>query len=96
MRMLNNISRAQTIYRRNKITGELVPVYHPFVLCICRRAGATQDEIARDICVSKSTVTRRIDWLLENGYVTREPDERDKRCLHIYPTDKMLSALPDI
>ena len=96
MRTLNNISRAQTIYRRNMVDGELAPVYHTYVLCITRMPGATQDEIARDICVSKSTVTRRIDWFLENGYVTRVPDENDKRCLRVYPTEKMLSALPKI
>ena len=96
MRSLNNISRAQTVYRRKRVDGEIVPAYHPYILCISRRPGATQDEIARDICTSKSTVTRRIDWFLENGYVTRIPDEQDKRCLRVYPTEKMLAVLPEI
>ena len=96
MKMLNNISRAQTIYRRNRIAGELAPVHQTYVLCITRSPGATQDEIARDICVNKSTVARHMDWFLENGYVTRVPDQNDKRCLRVYPTERMLAALPEI
>lgn len=96
MKKLNNISRSQAVYRKSKLDGELPPGCHTYVLAICRAPGRTQDELAADICTSKSTVARRIDWLLERGYVTREPSKEDKRCLLVYPTDKMLGILPEV
>ena len=96
MKKLNNISRSQAVFRNSKLGGELPPGCHTYVLAICRAPGRTQDELAADICTSKSTVARRIDWLLERGYVTREPSKEDKRCLKVYPTDKMLMLLPEV
>ena len=96
MKKLNNISRSQAVFRSSKLDGALPPGCHTYVLAICRVPGRTQDELAEDICTSKSTVARRIDWLLERGYVTREPSKDDKRCLKVYPTEKMLAILPDV
>ena len=96
MKKLNNISRSQAVFRSSQTDGELPPGCHTYVLAICRAPGKTQDELAADICTSKSTVARRIDWLLERGYVTREPSKEDKRCLKVYPTDKMLMLLPEV
>ena len=96
MKKLNNISRSQAVFRSSEFDGEFPPGCHTYVLAICRAPGKTQDELAADICTSKSTVARRIDWLLERGYVTREPSKEDKRCLKVYPTDKMLMLLPEI
>ena len=96
MKSLNNISRAQTNFRRARLDDSLPPNMHTYILAICAKPGMTQDEIASDICVNKSTVARRIDWCLENGYVTRNPAPEDKRCLCVYPTEKAISLLPSI
>ena len=96
MKKLNNISRSQSVFRNSKLDGVLPPWCHTYVLAICRAPGRTQDKLAEDICTSKSTVARRIDWLLERGYVTREASKEDKRCLNVYPTDKMLAILPEV
>ena len=96
MKSLNNISRAQTNFRRIKSDIDMPPTMHTYILSICANPGRTQDEIASDICVNKSTVARRIDWCLENGFVTRTPDPEDKRCLRVYPTEKAISVLPTV
>lgn len=96
MKTLNNISRSQAVFRRARLDFELAPSYHTYILAICRAPGRTQDELAADICTSKSTVARRVDWLLEHGYITRVPSEEDKRCLLVYPTEKMLEILPRV
>lgn len=96
MKSLNNISRAQTNFRRSRLDSSLPPTMHTYILAICSNPGQTQDELASDICVNKSTVARRIDWCLENGFVTRLPDPEDKRCLRVYPTEKAVSVLPMI
>ena len=97
MKMLNNISRSQAIYRHNRISADdLHSSQYSFVLAICREAGRSQEEIARELCLNKSTVARAINSLEEKGYVTRTPLPNDKRQFSVYPTEKMLKALPEV
>ena len=95
MKMLNNISRSQAIYRNNKIaTADLQSGHYAFVLAICREPGRSQEDLARELCVNKSTVARHLNYLEESGYVTRMPLSHDKRQLSVFPTDKMQAVLP--
>ena len=97
MKMLNNISRSQAIYRQSKVTaGDLQSCHYAFALAICREEGRSQEEIARELCVNKSTVARNLNYLEEKGYITRVPLKNDKRQFSVYPTEKMLSVLPEI
>jgi DNA-binding MarR family transcriptional regulator len=96
MKSLNNISRAQQVYRKTQL-GEELPVYmHPYILSICKNPGLTQDELGADLCVSKSMVSRRVEWLESNGYITRKIDPEDKRRQRLEPTEKALKALPEL
>jgi DNA-binding MarR family transcriptional regulator len=96
MKSLNNISRAQQVYRKTQF-GEELPVYmHPYILSICKNPGLTQDELGADLCVSKSMVSRRVEWLESNGYITRKIDPEDKRRQRLEPTEKALKALPEL
>ena len=94
--LLNRISRCQTAYRKTMLDEDFAPVYHAYALVICRHPGRTQDELAASLCISKSTIARGIEWLVENGYVNREPKTDDRRSLLIYPTEKMLEIYPRI
>lgn len=97
MKMLNNISRSQAIYRSNKITADdLQSSHYAYVLTICREPGRSQEDIARELCVNKSTAARNINYLEEKGYVVRQPLPNDKRQLSVCPTEKMLAVLPEI
>ena len=97
MKMLNNISRSQAVYRHNKISAaDMQAGQYAFALAICREPGRSQEEIARELCLNKSTVARNLNSLEENGYITRTPLPNDKRQFSVYPTDKMLSLLPEI
>ncbi len=96
MRRINVISRCSTIYKSERLEGELLGCHHPFVFCISKNPGMSQDEIARHICLNKSTVTRALAYLEEHGFVRREPDASDKRMLRVYPTEKMRDALPRV
>jgi DNA-binding MarR family transcriptional regulator len=44
--------------------------------------------------VNKSSVARRLAQLEKEGYVTREPDENDRRVLLVSPTKKAQELLP--
>ena len=97
MKMLNNISRSQAVYRHNKISAsDMQAGQYAFALAICREPGRSQEEIARELCLNKSTVARNLNCLEENGYITRTPLPNDKRQFAVHPTDKMLSVLPEI
>ena len=97
MKMLNNISRSQAIYRHSRISAtDLQTSHYAFVLAICREPGRSQEEIARELCINKSTAARNLTYLEEKGYISRNPLPNDKRQFSIYPTKKMLGFLPEI
>ena len=97
MKMLNNISRSQALYRHSRIAADdLQTGHYAFALAICRKPGRSQEELAKELCINKSTVTRNLNTLEENGYIKREALPQDKRQFAVFPTDKMLAVLPRI
>ena len=97
MKLLNNISRSQAVYRCSRISaGDLQSGHYAFVLAVCREPGRSQEDLARELCVNKSTVARNINYLEEKGYVTRSPLPQDKRQYSVYPTEKARDVLPEI
>ena len=60
----------------------------PYLTALCRRPGVTQEELARELNVNKSSVARQLAVLEEGGYVRRESAPGDKRSLMVYPTEK--------
>ena len=97
MKMLNNISRSQAIYRHSRISADdLQTTHYAFVLAICREPGRSQEDIAKELCLNKSTIARNLNYLEEKGYITRTSLPSDKRQFSVYPTEKMLSVFPEI
>lgn len=97
MRILNNISRCQATYRKKTIAAEdLCPNHYAFVLAICHEPGRSQDELARALCLDKSTVARTLAHLEKHDYITRIPNEKDKRQYLVHPTEKMLDIYPKV
>ena len=47
----------------------------------------TMGELSRATSIPQSTVTRMIDWMVENGYVDRFNDDADRRVVRIRLTD---------
>lgn len=97
MKTLNNISRCQAMFREKTVGVEdLCPNHYAFVLSICSQPGRSQEELAREICLDKSTVARALAYLEKHGYITRTPNEKDKRQYLVYPTEKMLDVCPKV
>ena len=97
MKLLNDVSRSQSIYRQAHVSAtDLSAGQYAFCLAICREPGRTQEALARDLCLNKSTVARGVNRLEERGYVVRAPQAGDRRCLLVYPTDKLRAVIPEI
>ena len=97
MKTLNNISRSQSVFRSNKLNvDDICAAHHTFIFAICRAPGSTQEELAKEICLNKSTVTRTLTHLENSGYVRRETNKDDKRSTLVFPTQKMLDLLPKV
>ena len=97
MRILNNISRCQAMYRKKKIAAEgLCTNHYAFVLAICFKPGRSQDELAQALCLDKSTVARALAHLEKYGYITRIPNDMDRRQYLVHPTEKMLDLYPKV
>ena len=92
MRQINITSRCATLYRERQLAGTGLSGCHtPYLLALYRRPGISQEELARDLNVNKSSVTRQLSAMEEKGYVRREPDPADRRSLLVYPTEKALA-----
>ena len=97
MKLLNNISRSQAIYRNSRVSADdLQAGHYAFVLAICREPGRSQEELARELCINKSTVARNLNYLEERGYLSRTPSPADRRQLLVYPTERMQAVLPEV
>ena len=97
MKTLNNISRSQSVFRTAKLKADgICAAHHTFILAICCNPGRSQEELAREICLNKSTVARTLTHLENKGYVRRETNKDDKRSILVFPTQKMLDLLPRV
>ena len=96
MKSLNIISRCQFAFRAKNSKGELNAIHHSLVLSICREPGRSQDELAKDICIDKSGVARALSSLEEKGFVERKTDPENKRKTLVFPTEKLLEAIPSV
>ena len=97
MRNLQVISRCFSAFRVEKLSDqELNASHQSYIYAISLHPGMTQDQLARHLCLNKSTVARGLAHLESAGYVERRPSETDKRVFLLYPTTKMLDTLPEV
>ena len=68
----------------------------PLIWMLIRDPGRSQEQITHDIRLNKSTVARSLAQLEESAYVVRIPKTEDKRCLLVYPTEKMYELMPTL
>lgn len=69
---------------------------HMYIFYLCHHPGTNQDELSKMLHLNKSNVTRSLQKLESDGFVTREIDSSDKRMIRVYPTKKATEVLPKI
>lgn len=68
----------------------------PYILYCCHHPGASQEQIAAWLNTSRSSATRQLAALEENGFITRAHSEKDRRLTLVTPTGKARDAVPRI
>ena len=97
MRQINIISRCATMYRDRALSDTgLAGCHTPYILALYRIPGCTQEELARDLNVNKSSVARQLAVLEERGFILREPSPGDRRSQLVSPTQRALDLQPRI
>ena len=94
---LTYISRCGAYYRSQQLEPlGLSSRQGTTLAAICTHPGITQDQLARQVVLNKSNITRQLTALEEKGYVNRIPSPTDRRAMQLYPTDKTMALLPQI
>ncbi len=94
-RNINVISRCAHAYRADCLADSgLGEAHYFYILRICSEPGISQDALAKSLYINKSSVTRALTTLEENGFVTRTPSPDDRRVVCVYPTERAHGVLP--
>lgn len=97
MKTIHHLARCSTQYRDHQLKGSGLTGYQaPYLPLICRKPGLTQDEIAQQLHVNRSSVTRQLTLLEQEGFITRQRSESDRRSIQIYPEQKLLDMMPTL
>lgn len=85
IKLLGIIERCNVQFRTKKFKDlEINGCHNPYFFVLNKKEGLTQDELAKDLHLNKSNVTRAIQSLNEKGYVNVKTDENDKRVNRVY------------
>lgn len=91
------VTRCAREFRSEAMAPHGLKGFHTgYLTRICNNPGISQDQLAKNMLVDKSTVARQAAVLEEGGFITRTPSVKDKRVLQLYPTEKTLALLPQI
>ncbi len=94
-RDLNVIARCGMQFRGERLAKlSLTAAQAPFILHLVALPGQSQEELAMKLHINPSNVARQLSLLEKEGFITREPLEKDKRRLAVYPTDKAREMVP--
>ena len=97
MKYIARITRCSNAYRDQVLSGSgLTGTQCPYLLRICRQPGISQDQLAANLYVSKSNVTRQLERMEKAGLVTRSPCPADRRVMQVFPTEEALTLQPQI
>ena len=70
MKYVNHTARCATLYRSTQMCGTgLKGCQHGYIFQVCQNPGISQEQLAKNLSVNKSSVTRQLSALEQNGFV---------------------------
>ena len=73
--------------------GQLMPGSLGVLALLSFRGQCRQNELAADMCISQSALSRQVSELVANGYIVRHADPQDGRASLISLTDEGIALL---
>lgn len=61
-----------------------------FITRIVENQNINLKQLARNVRVDKTTVTKAIQKLEDSGYIIKQTDHIDNRVIHLFPTEKSI------
>ena len=96
----NNIS-ISTIYRKTVMWKNeqsaalgLSSAQVPIIIQVVSANGISQNEVVSLLSMEKSVIAKTIGKLVEDGYIERKINPKDKRAYDLYPTEKAIRVYP--
>lgn len=68
----------------------------PLLMHVFKNPGGHQEELSLHYEKDKGTIARAIGKMIEEGFIERVQDPKDKRAYLLYPTEKALKIQPEI
>jgi DNA-binding MarR family transcriptional regulator len=68
----------------------------PFLMRLYREDGINQESLSDYLKIDKGTTARAIQKLVDEGYVFRQKDEKDRRSYRVFLTEKGKKMEPDL
>lgn len=68
----------------------------PFLMRLYNQDGINQESLSDYLKIDKGTTARAIQKLIDEGYVFRQRDEKDKRSYRIFLSEKAKKLEPDM
>ena len=97
MKNINLVSRSAEVFREERLKDcGIRGCQSKYVLVIAQNPGVSQEDISRMLFVNKSNVARQIGFLETAGFVKKVGNDKDRRAVHLYPTEKLLGAIPRV
>lgn len=94
---ISYLYRYEQIYIGKKIEPYGIGIgQFPFLMRLYREDGINQESLSDYLKIDKGTTTRAIQKLVDEGYVFRLKDEKDRRSYRVFLTDKGKNMEPDL
>jgi len=88
-RLISILHRHNQIFVNKILKGlNLTSAEYPFLFALYHKEGQTQEELSSYLYIDKAATARVIKSLIAKGFVTKEQDNKDKRCNRIFLTEK--------
>jgi DNA-binding MarR family transcriptional regulator len=97
VRLFSKLERRQKHFMNQALESSgLHGIMYKYIITLNKHPGASQDFLAEFHSVDKSRVTRVVRELEKMGYITRSPDEKDRRYYRLSLTGSGVQVLAKI
>ena len=88
--------KAHGNFKRHLLPYEITPVQHLILEALWVEEDLTASEIGKRLVLDNATLSGILDRMSEKGWVLKATDDKDKRFIRIYLTDKAKKLKPSI